>query len=96
MFRSSGGSDSNDTAVITEKDQSHQETPSDIDPKDPKANEAAKIIQQAYRINKLTGDGLIIKERSIHSDKDDSNTVARKHHEHQDSCNKQQQDMSSQ
>ncbi|VDM13961.1 unnamed protein product [Wuchereria bancrofti] len=51
MFRSSGGSDSNDANVTTKQQETHKEMVIDvnIDPKDPKANEAARIIQHAYR-----------------------------------------------
>ncbi|KAL3995253.1 hypothetical protein ACH3XW_25070 [Acanthocheilonema viteae] len=51
MFRSSGESNSNDTNVTTKQQETHKGVMHnvDIDQKDPKANEAAKIIQQAYR-----------------------------------------------
>ncbi|VDO21233.1 Uncharacterized protein BM_BM11086 [Brugia malayi] len=51
MFRSSAGSNLNDTNLTTKQQETRKEivTGVNIDPKDPKANEAARIIQHAYR-----------------------------------------------
>uniref|UniRef100_A0A1I7VRV6 Ovule protein n=1 Tax=Loa loa TaxID=7209 RepID=A0A1I7VRV6_LOALO len=52
MFRSNhGGLDSSDANMTSKQQETHKEMVLDvnIDPKDPKANEAARIIQHAYR-----------------------------------------------